>query len=153
MARQEERYWDEIKRIRPILQGKKLMIITYSHQIDWILKTAIDLKMEISFIGVLNYSQDDLFQTEFTTEIKELNIEYDIRNRKKDIARMQPDILLSNYSNTDLTGSFFTDTIPLCPQAGFLSGLSLAGRWGEFFRMNLKEGWKDDAALYEKYNA
>ena len=153
VERQEERYWDEIKRIRPILQGKKLMVITYSHHIDWILKTAIDLKMEISFIGVLNYSQDDLFQTEFTTEIKELSIEYDIQNRKKDIARIQPDILLSNYSNTDLTGSFFTDTIPLCPQAGFLSGLSLAGRWGEFFRMNLREGWKDDAALYEKYNA
>lgn len=114
---------------------------------------AVDLKMEISFIGVLNYSQDDLFQTEFTTEIKELSIEYDIQNRKKDIARIQPDILLSNYSNTDLTGSFFADTIPLCPQAGFLSGLSLAGRWGEFFRMNLREGWKDDAALYEKYNA
>jgi hypothetical protein len=109
--------------------------------------------MRIEFVGILNYSQDNRFSTGFEDEISELVVGYEGEKMKSDLARVRPDILVTNYNSTDLSGDVIADTIPLCPAAGFMSGVHLAARWGELFRMNLKEGWKLDHELYGKYYA
>ncbi|KPU43344.1 nitrogenase iron protein 1 [Oxobacter pfennigii] len=145
------KYDEEINVIKPYMRGKKLMIATFNHNIDWILQTAIDLEMRIVFVGILNYSQENLFQTEYKDKIEELHIQYNNENRPGDLKRIKPDILLTNYSSTNLDGDILADTIPLCPTAGFLSGVIMARRWSQLFRMNLKEGWKKDDILFRKY--
>ncbi len=40
-------YDDRVRKISKYLQGKKLMIITYNHQIDWIIQTALYVGMDI----------------------------------------------------------------------------------------------------------
>jgi nitrogenase molybdenum-iron protein alpha/beta subunit len=149
----KQRYAKEIAAIKPHLKGKKLMIVIRNHTIDWILQTACDLEMDIVFTGIMNYSQDNLFRTSYKENIRELHIPYDANRRKADIARIQPDLLISNYSSADQNGKVLTDTLPLCPTAGFLSGVLLAKRWSEIFKMNLKEGWKEDEVLFRKYFA
>ena len=147
-----KRYDADIREIKPYLKGKRLMILAYNHRIDWILKTAIDLDMEISFVGVMNFSADNLFKSEYKEKILEFEYPYSGENRVADIARVKPDILLTNYSDADLDGDCFTDTLPLSPAAGFSSGIMLMKRWSEFFRMNLEEGWRCDADIYRKYS-
>jgi nitrogenase molybdenum-iron protein alpha/beta subunit len=147
----QKQYQEELDQIRPPLEGKRLMVITYNQDIDWILQTAVDLGMNIVFVGILNFSQDNHFTTNFKDHIQELHIPYENTRRKADLDRVRPDLLITNYGSNDQDESILADTIPLSPAAGFLSGVLLAKRWAEIFKMNLKEGWRQDELLFRKY--
>jgi len=146
-------YEAEIAKIKPYLKGKRLMILAYNHRIDWILQAAIDSEMEIAFVGIMEYAGDNLFLSKFTDSILEFVDPYPGEQRRETLERVRPDILLTNYSDAQVDHICFTDTIPLCPPVGFLSGVHIMKRWGEFFRMNLSEGWRSDADIYRKYSA
>lgn len=148
----EKRYEKEIKKIKSYLKGKKLMIVTYNHHIDWILETALKLEMHIVKLCILNFSQENLFKTKFEDQF-EIELSYDQNKRSEDIKALSPDIVISNYTSNALDGAAMTDTIPLCPEVGFFSGLNLARRWAGLFKMNLREGWKCDEGLFSKYYA
>jgi nitrogenase molybdenum-iron protein alpha/beta subunit len=150
IAYNEEMYIKEVDKLRPFLTGKKLMIITYNHSLDWILKTALDVGIEIVKIGILNFSQDLGFRTNL--EIN-LNIEenYDKENRIQDINKYSPDIILTNYESSVNYGKYISDTIPMCPDAGFYSGINMVSRWAKLIKLNLRGEWKNDEALFKKY--
>lgn len=145
-------YEQEIQKSREILKGKRLMVVTYNHQLDWLLEVAQDVEMEIVKVGVLNFSQDDLFVTRFANQFP-IEEDYDQNQREKDIESLKPDIILSNYTSSALDRCVFADTIPYCPDVGFFSGLSIVKRWARLFQMDLREGWKKDEVLFQKYNA
>ncbi|MDR3160524.1 MAG: AAA family ATPase [Spirochaetaceae bacterium] len=153
IADYRDRYEGEILRIKPYLAGKRLMVITFNHDIDWILQTALDLEMEVAFLAVMDFSQENLFRTIFRERIGEFRVSYDRSRRRSDIERVKPDLFLANYPSPEEDGRVLTDVIPFCPVAGFLSGLLLARRWSEIFRMNLYEGWKQDEVLFRKYQS
>ncbi|MDR0731234.1 MAG: AAA family ATPase [Treponema sp.] len=153
LADYRERYRAEIERIRPKLQGKRVMIITVTQNIDWALQTALDAGMEIVFVGILSFSQDDLFTTELGDSIGELVLGYKPDRRQADIARVKPDLLLSPFPSAEDLGPVYQDTITYNPEAGFFSGLAAARRWAEIFNMNLSEGWKKDEGLFRKHYA
>ena len=144
-------YENEISMVKPYLKGKRLMVLTYNHRIDWLLQTAVDLEMEISFVGIMNFSGDNIFNSVYKDSFLEFHFPYSSENRYSDLNRVDPDILLTNYSDAELEGEYFTDTVPLCPPVGFLSGIIVMKRWSEFFKMNLSEGWRRDADNYRKY--
>lgn len=146
----ENSYMEEIESLKQILRGKKLMIITFNHQIDWILETALDLEMEIIKVGILHYSQDDLFISRFS-HIIYVDEEYDPARRLEDINRLNPDIFISNYAMGDNPPGVICDTIPHCPDVGFYSGLNLAKRWEALIGLNIQEGWRKDEKLFRKY--
>lgn len=148
----ENIYKEEIEKLKPYLKGKKIMIVTYNNDIDWIIETILELEMDILKICVLDFSQEDTYTTKFEDDI-EIELKYDQNKRTSDIRRLEPDIVLSNYTSSKIDGESFTDNIPLCPDVGFFSGLNLARRWAGIFKMNLKEGWKKDEALFSKYYA
>jgi nitrogenase molybdenum-iron protein alpha/beta subunit len=149
----ETRYNQEMRNIRPFLAGKRLMVIAYNQDMDWIFKTALDAGMEIAFAGIADYSQDNSFHTIFADRITELHASYDRQRRREDLIRVKPDLYLSNYGSKDQELARFSDTIQFCPPAGFFTGLDLARRWAAIFKMNLAEGWRKDEALYRKYRA
>lgn len=148
----ENSYREEIEALKRVLRGKKLMIITFNHQIDWILEVALDLEMEIVKVGILNYSQDDLFISRFS-HIIYVDKKYDPAKRLEDINRLKPDIFISNYAMGDNQPDVICDTIPHCPDVGFSSGLNLAKRWAALIGLNIQEGWKKDEELFRKYYA
>jgi nitrogenase molybdenum-iron protein alpha/beta subunit len=153
LANYKKRYEGEIARIRPKLEGKRVMIITITQNIDWALQTALDAGMEIAFVGILNYSQESDFTTELESSIGELVVGYNPGNRNTDVDRVKPDLLLSPFPSAEDLGTVYQDTITYSPEAGFFSGLVLARRWAEIFNMNLQEGWKKDEYLFRKYYA
>ncbi|MEE0201329.1 MAG: nitrogenase component 1 [Muricomes sp.] len=147
-----EIYEKRIAAVKKTLKGKKLMVITYNHQLDWILKTALDAGMEIAKLCILNFSQDEGFSSRLPgiTDIP-LEEDYDRGKRFTDIQYYRPDILLSNYESSAGCENCIADTIPMCPDAGFFSGLVLAERWAGLFNMNMEGEWKNDQSLFNKY--
>lgn len=148
----EKEYYQRIDAIRPFLTGKKLMIITYNHDLDWILRVAIDAGMEVVKLCILNFSQDEGFRTRIP-EVENMVIEedYDRQKRPEDIAALKPDIVLSNYESSIIREKCIADTIPMCPDTGFFSGLILAERWVNLISMNMEGEWKNDKVLFNKY--
>ena len=132
-------YQNRMKLVRPKLEGKKLMIITYNHELDWILNAALDCGMKIVKICVLNFSQDEGFRSSLS-EIDGIEVveNYDRDERSSDIKRLKPDIILSNYEPVS-EQSCITDTIPMCPDNGFFTGLEMVERWSRLFSKS-KEG-------------
>ncbi|MCL2151038.1 MAG: nitrogen fixation protein NifEH [Coriobacteriia bacterium] len=149
------RYDRLVAGLKPRLAGKRLMVVTFNHNIDWILSTALDVGMEIGFVGVLDYSQDHSFRTAYADQIAELHpsLDYSALMRSDDVGRIKPDVLLGNYLPSEGMGVPVCDTMPLCPDAGFLSGINMAARWAELLRADLGEGWRRDADLYRKHGA
>ena len=118
----------------------------------WILRTALDAGMEIAKLCILNFSQDEGFSSRLP-EIADVPLEedYDRQKRIGDIQYYRPDILLSNYESSAGCENCIADTIPMCPDIGFFSGLILAERWAGLFNMNLEGAWKNDQSLFNKY--
>lgn len=136
-------YHAAIRRFKPVLAGKRLMIISYIHDVDWILETVFDLGMIVEKVGILNYSQDYLFRTRFRDRF-ELETDYAPRKRDADLERIRPDLLLCNYVPKDLPVPLLVDSIPLCPDVGFYGGLAFARRWAALLKSPIREGWRDD---------
>lgn len=143
----EIEYLRRIDYVREILKGKRLMIITYNHSLDWILESVIASNMVIVKIGILNFSQDDKFITAIDRESLNVEIDYDRDKRDDDIKRLKPDIVLSNY-NGNVGEGILVDTIPMCPNVGFFSGVEILERWAKLLDMNIAGNWKDDKALF-----
>lgn len=144
-------YQNRMKLVRPKLEGKKLMIITYNHELDWILNAALDCGMKIVKICVLNFSQDEGFRSSLS-EIDGIEVveNYDRDDRSSDIKRLKPDIILSNYEPVS-EQSCITDTIPMCPDNGFFTGLEMVERWSRLFSKSKEGEWLNDRKLFDKY--
>lgn len=144
-------YQNRMKSVRPKLEGKKLMIITYNHELDWILNAALDCGMKIVKICVLNFSQDEGFRSSLP-EIDGIEVveNYDKDERSSDIKRLKPDIILSNYEPVS-EQSCITDTIPMCPDNGFFTGLEMVERWSRLFSKSKEGEWLNDRKLFDKY--
>jgi nitrogenase molybdenum-iron protein alpha/beta subunit len=149
----ERKYRAEIAEIRPALEGKRVMIVTVTQNIDWVLRTILDAGMSIAFVGIMDYSQESTFTTELGASIQELALSYDMRNSPADLQRVKPDLFLTPFPGAPVPEGVFQDSLTYSPQAGFSSGLVLARRWAEIFNMNLDEGWRRDESLYRKYYA
>lgn len=149
-----EKYYSRIKELKPHLEGKKLMIITFNQEIDWILGAALDCGMDIVKICILNYSQDEGFRTSIP-EVKKLNVvqNYDRDQRINDIETLKPDIVLGNYTSDKLSHEAILDTIPMCPDVGFFSGLDMVERWASLVKSDNEGEWQNDRRLFEQYYA
>ena len=136
-------YREKIDAYRPVLEGRRVMIFTYNHDIDWILETAFDLGMEIIKAGIVDYSQEGEFRTRYSDRF-EAEVGYNPDKRKEDILSLRPDLCLSNYQSPGLPEIARYDTVPLCPDTGHLAGLALAERWRRILDAPLVEGWRKD---------
>jgi Nitrogenase subunit NifH (ATPase) len=144
LQEQEELYRAEIAKYTPHLLGKRVLVVSYTEEIYWILDTICDLGMEIIKVGIsvsffgrgspeLLSHEDFLVEKDYTDE-----------KRAKDVRTLMPDLVLSNYVPSVHEDGVHYDTIPSSPHVGFLSGLELAKRWSTLLRLPVVEGWKYD---------
>ncbi len=150
IQKHEKEYKKRVEKAARTMKGKRLMIIAYNHNLDWILKAALDAQIEIVKIGVLNFSQDAGFQTKLGIDLP-LELNYDRSKRKADIDFYQPDVILTNYNFNIQKSGIFEDTIPMLPDIGFFSGILMVERWAEMIGRNLEGEWKNDAELFDRY--
>lgn len=135
-------YFSEIESLRLILKGKRVIISSFSLNLDWIIDTIIDLGMELVKVGLIASSYDD-FRSKYIG-ILPLEYDYTTEKRQKDIEALNPDLVLSNYPPMMTKNGVHHDAIPISPDVGFYSGLVMARRWGTLMRLPVLEGWKLD---------
>lgn len=150
---EENKYFEELKELIPILKGKKIMVVSYNHQVDWILRTALDVGMEVVKVGLLNFSQDMYRGSLYEDQVGEWEVNYTQEKRRADVARLKPDLVLANYNGGNLDDCPLHDTIQLTPQGGFESGIRQLRRLVQLFRQQIKEGWREDERFFKEYSA
>ena len=148
---EKEKYYDSINSLKPKLKGKRLMIVSYNHQIEWVIRTALDLEMEIVKVGLLNFSQDMFNGSPYENQVGEWETDYTQEKRRADVNRLKPDLVLSKYNGSDLDDAPLHDVISLTPTGGFMSGIEQAERWLQLFQEQVKEGWRSDEILFKEY--
>ncbi len=146
IADQKPLYQKQIDNLRPHLEGRRLMITSYIHDVDWIIETAFDAGMTVEKVGILDYTQDSIFRTRFDGRF-EVETGYTAQKRDADLMSIRPDLLLCNYVPNQLPIAVHADGIPLCPDAGFDGGIMLASRWATLIKAPVREGWRDDATF------
>ena len=139
----QKHYDTMIAKYGDTLKGRRLMILTYMHDVDWIVEAAFDLGMEVVKVCILNYSQDNLFVTRYPDRFK-VETNYDPAKRDGDLKRFKPDLFLGNYTPKNLPHPLHVDIIPMCPDVGFYGGLAFAHRWATLIKAPVTEGWKND---------
>ena len=149
---QQRRYEAEISELRPLLQRKRILMTTINENMDWLTDTAADVGMEIVWIGVLNYLRTALCVTGHPDlyPVEEITGRQAVTER---IAKLNPDIVLSNYTFSEPAGGTVTDTIPMGRQVGFRSGIPILRRWARLLTERREGEWVRDRALFEKYYA
>ena len=152
IAGEWDAYWAGIRRLRPVLAGRRIMITTINVNIDWLLRVIDDLQMELVTIGVMNYLHTEL-AVSAEPEKYPIEAEFPWENLEERIREAHPDILLSNYTPQIEAGGMVIDAIPMQPPIGFGAGIAVAERWTALLKNRTRGGWQDDRKYYEKYYA
>lgn len=136
-------YQSEMARLRERLAGKRLMVVTPNHAIDWVLECALDLGMEILRVGIFESSWEDQLHTGFA-DIVPIQTGYRREDRDREVLELKPDLVLSNTLWPDQPVWLRIEQIPYLPDVGFYSGLALARRMHTAMLLPVREGWRDD---------
>ena len=153
VAREEADYRREIETLRPLLQGKRVLMTTINANLDWLLDAAEDCGMEFVWIGVLNYLRRELRITdrqERNAVIQEIT-GGEIGEQR--IRELRPDMVLGNYTARADRGEYVTDTLPMTQPIGFGSGLTVLRRWAQLNKDEREGEWEHDRIWFEKYYA
>ena len=152
---ERQKYYEQIQALKPALSGKKIIMTTINSDLDWLISAVSACGMEFVHIGVLNYLHTELSVTN-DPDIRERMAEIsDISQIYEKIEKLEPDIVVSNYTSALKKGAYITDTLPMTPPAGFYSALSVLKRWARLFEKTTEVregGWKNDRIYFEKYN-
>lgn len=93
---------------------------------------------------MLNSIADHGFRSRYAGQFP-VETGYPPEQRDADITVLKPQLLLASYPPDGL--ALHVDSIPICPDVGFFSGLRLARRWATLLKAPLQEGWRNDRAL------
>lgn len=154
LKEETEKYRAEIEKYRPLLAGKRVLLVSYGQNLGWVLDTIRDLGMEIVKVGVPPSAfgkrevVDLLGLAGLSNLAGKLKENYTDEKRIRDIKALKPDLVLSGYAPLIPTEGVHCDTLPFSPKVGFLSGIELAKRWSTLLRLPVAEGWKFDGEDY-----
>jgi nitrogenase iron protein len=141
-----QRYQSGVKEIRPSLEGKRLMIFTWNHDVDWLIELSMDMGMDLAKVCVFNKPDHGRDRDAITRYGERVDFEmgYARERRHDDIVENEPDLVLANYVPSGMPESAHYDTLPFCPDVGYLTGLEVAERWRRMLLLPNREGWRRD---------
>ncbi|MCM1987042.1 nitrogenase component 1 [Methanococcoides seepicolus] len=146
IEKEKQIYDAEMACLRPLLQGKKVLINTYSRTIDWLLDVIFDLGMDVLKIGLLHSSAEEGFSSKYAGKVH-VEDNYTAQQRDRDILEHRPHLVLSNYPPMFASDGVHYDSIPFCPEVGFRNDIFMAQRWSRLLRLPEIEGWKNDGEV------
>ncbi|WP_421910053.1 nitrogenase component 1 [Methanolacinia petrolearia] len=139
---EEKIYRKKISGLKVSTKGKKLLVSTYSRNIDWIIELACDLGMEIVRIGLMHSPEKEPLRTRY--EDLPVRDDYDPEIRREEIGLFSPDLVLLDRPAPGQGEYVRYDTIPYSAGFGFQAGLFWAERWSRVMKLPPAEEWRYD---------
>jgi nitrogenase iron protein NifH len=139
---EEEVYRKKITELKGSTKGMKLLVSTYSGNIDWIIELADDLEMEIVRIGLMRSPVKEPLKTRYGN--LPVRDDYDHEIRKEEIGLFSPDLVLLDRPAPAQGEYVRYDTIPYSPGFGFHAGLFQAERWSRIMKLPPAGEWRYD---------
>jgi nitrogenase iron protein NifH len=146
-------YERRLPKLREYFSGKKTLIFSSPHNINWAISTLMDLGVEITEIYCSSFfSPREAFSSKYLSKIKVIN-DYPIDKFEQTVTREKPDFVLTagniNAFNTIPYDILPTAAIPFLPSYGFNSGLLYADRLYSKLKFPSIEGWRNDKKLFQ----
>ncbi len=140
-------YYKIIESQKKVLAGKSILVFAFNSNLNWMVKTFLDLDMDLKKICFLRSAENE------ETPLKyDVDIEYNFDELKRDrlIKDLRPDIVLANVPPVEMVEGIHYDYMPYYPKLGFYSGLELSKKWIQILATSFKEGWRDEEKLFTK---
>ncbi len=150
-----EAHVDYVSRLSPLRQyfsGKKALIFSSPHDIDWLISTMVDLGVEIRKIYSSNFFPPrDSFSSKYSKKIPTEN-NFPLDKYEQVLLDERPDFVLTAGSvssfNSVPRDVFPTAVLPAFPVYGFDSGIIYANRLHSRLNFPSIEGWRYDKKLF-----
>ncbi len=139
--------------LRKYFSGKKALIISPPHNIDWLISALMDLDVEVSKIYSSNlFPPRDSFSTKYSTKVP-IEHNYSLDKYEQALVKERPDFVLTTGTVNALK-SVSCDVLPnavlpVYPTYGFDSGLVYADRLCSKLKHPSVEGWRYDKKLFQ----
>jgi nitrogenase iron protein NifH len=137
-------YEKQLMTLRKDLAGKKALIFSTPHNIDWLLTTLFDLDVKIPKIYATSvFPPRETFSTKFSVPIEN---NYPEQKIKQAIIEEKPDFVLTsiNTSKSVPCDATSAPVLPVVPVYGFNAGLVFAKRLQFKLKYPTIEGWRND---------
>jgi nitrogenase iron protein NifH len=147
----------EYERRRSELQrffcGKKTLIFSTPHNLDWLIATLLDLDVEITKIYTSSFFPSrETFSKKYLSKLK-IESDYPLDKYDQILHQEHPDFVLTagnvNAYSTIPYDILPTVTIPFLPEYGFNGGLNYAKRLCSKLRYPSIEGWRNDKIFFK----
>lgn len=141
-------YDDRINRLRPRLEGRKVLVSSYPQDLDWIYDIASDLGMEIIRFGHTYSPFAGSFVSRYEGRLPIVR-DYTVTMRSDDIITMNPDLVLFTFPSLTRSDNVKCAPIPYSAGFGFFAALDHAENWIRTMSHSNTEGWKNDGVLVQ----
>jgi nitrogenase molybdenum-iron protein alpha/beta subunit len=143
-ADEEKRYYEEIKKIRPKLEGKKVLIENrFLQDIDWLIELLSDLGMEIVLIemGPLHPWKEKGPESKYLNSGIKFKHDYNLDDLTADIQEYSPDIVLADGVLRETENVFFSPYSN--PGPGLNGVLNYGNKLKDLMHVPKTEGWRN----------
>jgi nitrogenase iron protein NifH len=140
-------YERQMVSLKKFFAGKKTLIFnSFGSNIDWLISTLLDLKVDIAKICVSN-----LFYLKQRDSLKYVNLKfetnYPVEKYGEAVSEIRPDFVLTAGAS-GMFNNVPGDTFPVTPTYGFYSGLDYAKKLQLKLQIPFHEGWRQDEELF-----
>jgi nitrogenase iron protein len=136
------------KRLAPLKKwfaGKRVLIFSSPHNIDWLIATLSNLDLEVLFC-LPGDSSKGFLSSEPAGNVQIL-FNRPFEKYSQTILETHPDFVLTDKTNSIVQG-IPCDIFPYCPLYGFFGGVNYAERLCSKLRVPFEEGWRKDERFF-----
>ena len=150
IQKQRQAYLGQIEAIKPLFQGKRVIVFLNSVNHEWLFELAEDLELDVVKTIILGKKNDDNpgWNRRFSAVW-----EFDRNNLEHAIEELAPDMLLlsdvSALSKAPATLCVINILRDL--SCGFFAGIDCATGWAKLLDNVIEGRWERDKSIFEKY--
>jgi nitrogenase iron protein NifH len=144
-------YERRLSTLKAYFSGKKALIFSTPHNIDWLVSTMMDLDVDLLKIySTSHFPPRESFSTKYAEKIQIEN-NYPINKLKQALLEERPDFVLTtvNSFNSVPYDVLPAAVLPVLPVYGFDGGLAYANRLYLKMKYPSIEGWRHDKKLVQ----
>jgi nitrogenase molybdenum-iron protein alpha/beta subunit len=138
-------YTKRLASLKTFFAGKRALIFSSPHNIDWLISTLSDLNIDM-LVCLSGDSTRGILSSESLDKVRVI-LNYPFEKRAEVIHEINPDFVLTDRNNNIIKGVPY-DVFPYYPLYGFFGGLEYTHKLFSKLKVPLEEGWRKDERYF-----